>query len=216
MREFQIRWGGISHLKPLRRYLRYFRGIHWRSSVSHRLLAFYTWVNRVTNCLYAAQCRSRGMGEWLKRLFCGHGRSCPPLSGGAHIMQYRSDYALWLLRVGGLLMVLLEYSAASGCTVAPVTVVFETLIVPSTVLRLAVASAVLLHETHVASQEESGCGDFKSSWLRQCMQSNISQAFSVKIVHPFYCESPLFNFPCAWKYFFSLVCFCFCFVCLFV
>ena len=52
--EFQIRWGGISHLKPLRRYLRYFRGTHWRFSLSRRLLAFYTWVNRVTDCLYAA------------------------------------------------------------------------------------------------------------------------------------------------------------------
>ena len=66
--EFQIRWGGISHLKPLRRYFRYFRGTHWRSSLSHRLLAFYTWMSRVTDCLYAAQCRSRGIGEWLKWL----------------------------------------------------------------------------------------------------------------------------------------------------
>ena len=47
--EFQIRWGGISHFKPLRRYLRYFRGTHWRSSLSRSLLAFYTWVNRVTD-----------------------------------------------------------------------------------------------------------------------------------------------------------------------
>ena len=78
--EFQIRWGGISHLKPLRKYLRYFRGTHWRSSLSRRLLAFYTWMNRVTHCLYAAQWRSRDIGEWLKRLFCGHGRSCPPSS----------------------------------------------------------------------------------------------------------------------------------------
>ena len=76
----QIRWVGISHLKPLKRYLRYFRGTHWRSSLSRRLLAFYTWMNRATDCLYAAQCRSRGIGEWLKRLFCGHGRSCPPSS----------------------------------------------------------------------------------------------------------------------------------------
>ena len=58
--------------KPLKRYLRYFRGTHWRSSLSHRLIAFYTWMNRVTHCLYAAQCRSRGIREWLKRLFCGH------------------------------------------------------------------------------------------------------------------------------------------------
>ena len=47
--EFQIRWGGISHLKPLRRYLRYFRGTHWWSSLSRRLLAFYTWMNRITD-----------------------------------------------------------------------------------------------------------------------------------------------------------------------
>ena len=80
MWEFQIGWGGISHLKPLRRYLRYFRGSHWWSSLSHRLLAFYTWMNRVTHCLFVAQCRSCGIGEWLKRLFCGHGRSCPPSS----------------------------------------------------------------------------------------------------------------------------------------
>ena len=38
-------------------------------------------MNRVTDCLYAAQCRSCGIGEWLKRLFCGHGRACPPSSG---------------------------------------------------------------------------------------------------------------------------------------
>ena len=67
-------------VKPLRRYLRYFRGTHWRSSLSRRLLAFYTWMNRVTHCLYVAHCRSRGIGEWLKRLFCSHGRSCPPSS----------------------------------------------------------------------------------------------------------------------------------------
>ena len=71
---FQILWGGISHLKPVRRYLRYFRGTHWQSSLSRRLLAFYTGINRVTECLYGAQCRSRDIGEWLKGLFCGHGR----------------------------------------------------------------------------------------------------------------------------------------------
>ena len=82
--EFQIRWGRrISQLKTLRRYLRCFRGTHWRSSLSRRLLAFYTWMNRVTDCLYAAQCRSRGIGEWLKRLFFGHRRPYPPSSGGA-------------------------------------------------------------------------------------------------------------------------------------
>ena len=82
---------GIFHLKSLRRYLRYFRGTHWWSSLSRRLLAFYTWVNRVTDCLYAAQCRSRGIGEWLKRLFCGHGWSCPPSSGNitGHFMLGR-------------------------------------------------------------------------------------------------------------------------------
>ena len=37
-------------------------------------------MNHVTDCQYAAQCRSRGIGEWLKRLFCCHGRSCPPSS----------------------------------------------------------------------------------------------------------------------------------------
>ena len=41
-------------------------------------------MNRVTDCLYAAQCRSRGIGEWLKRLFCGHGRSCPASSADFH------------------------------------------------------------------------------------------------------------------------------------
>ena len=78
--EFQICWGGISHLKPLRRYLRYFRGTHWQSSLSHRLRAFFTWMNRITECLYGAQCRSCVKGQWLKGLFCGHGRSCPPSS----------------------------------------------------------------------------------------------------------------------------------------
>ena len=43
--KFQIRWGGTSLLKPLRRYLRYFRGTHCQSSLSRRLLAFYTWMN---------------------------------------------------------------------------------------------------------------------------------------------------------------------------
>ena len=72
MWEFQIRWGGTSLLKPLRRYLRYFRGTHWPSaSLSRRLLAFYTWMNRVTECLYGVQCRSRGIG-WLKRCSGGH------------------------------------------------------------------------------------------------------------------------------------------------
>ena len=65
-----LRWdiSLILVLKPLRRYLRYFRGTHWRSSLSRRLLAFYTWMNHVTNCLYGAQCRSRLIGEWLKRV----------------------------------------------------------------------------------------------------------------------------------------------------
>ena len=67
-----------------------FRGTHWQISLSRRLLAFYTWINSVTECLYGAQCRSRGTGEWLKGLFCGHVRSCPP-----HWPQYMDS---WLAR----------------------------------------------------------------------------------------------------------------------
>ena len=74
-----LRWD--IHLKLLRRHLRYFRGTHWQSSFSRRPLVFYTWMNRVTECLYGAQSWSRGIGEWLKGLFCGYGRSCPPSSG---------------------------------------------------------------------------------------------------------------------------------------
>ena len=79
--EFQIRWGGTSPLKPLRRYLIYFRGTHWQSSLSRRLLAFYTWMNRVTECLYGVQCRSRGISGWLKGCSAVIRRSCPPSSG---------------------------------------------------------------------------------------------------------------------------------------
>ena len=65
---------------PLRRYLRYFRRTHWQSSLSRRLFAFYTLMNRVTEWLYGVQCRSHGVGEWLKGLFYSHGQSCPPSS----------------------------------------------------------------------------------------------------------------------------------------
>ena len=56
----------------LRRYLRYFRGTHRQSSLSHRLLAFYTWMNHITECLYGVYSRSHGIGKWLKGLICGH------------------------------------------------------------------------------------------------------------------------------------------------
>ena len=55
-----------NNLLDYTRYLRYFRETHRQSSLSRRLLAFYTWMNRITECLYGVQCRSRGIGRWLK------------------------------------------------------------------------------------------------------------------------------------------------------
>ena len=49
--------------QTLRRYLRYFRGTHKQPSFSLRLPAFYTRMNRVTECLYGAQCRLRVIDE---------------------------------------------------------------------------------------------------------------------------------------------------------
>ena len=46
---------------PIRQPLRYFKGPHWQYSLSRRVLAFYTWMNRITECLYGIQCRSRGI-----------------------------------------------------------------------------------------------------------------------------------------------------------
>ena len=40
-------------------------------------------MNRLTDCLYEVQCRSRGIGEWLKRFVCGHWRSRPPSPVGS-------------------------------------------------------------------------------------------------------------------------------------
>ena len=60
-----IFYRGSMKSKWRRRYLRYFR-THWQSSLSRRLHAFYTWINRVIECLYGAQCRSHGIGGWLK------------------------------------------------------------------------------------------------------------------------------------------------------
>ena len=36
---------------PIRLPLIYFRGTRWQSSLSRRLLAFYIWMNRVTECV---------------------------------------------------------------------------------------------------------------------------------------------------------------------
>ena len=68
MWEFQIRWGGISFKIFWRNSL---TESHWQSSLSRRLLAFYTWMKQITECVYEVQFRSHGIAM-AKRVFCGH------------------------------------------------------------------------------------------------------------------------------------------------